>query len=174
MIDVAMYLDKTFHIQLGPAEMDILQTYANRNEWSVTGAFKEAIQFVLADIGKEITEEEKEARLADNLPQNTIALHIVYPKTGPLSEFTPAQKGFLGRIVIDSLGAGVQIIQDTDLIERVFNVMERQGKGVRPGKCPVSEHTGGDSVGVDRSGPATTEGQVRAEGTGTDRLPDSD
>ena len=88
----------------------------------------------------------------------TVALHVVYPTVGPLSNFSGDEKGFVAGLLIETLNVALSSIMTQRKIERIVDGMERANQGMGSGFTAIPIDGRGLLELLRRWGPDSSEG----------------
>lgn len=174
MAQVLSENNNVFTIGLDLAEMDTLRMHASREGLSLADAMADVVDGALALLSSSFVKEEADARRPHTEDSLTILLHIMYPKEGPLSVFDGTEKGLIATMLLETLDLGVATVRHSRRIMEISHELERKNEGMGSGVPAIPVNGRGVDNVRSSGGTAIVEGEVQEQGTGTDRLPDSD
>ena len=161
-------------VTLDRQEVETLRYHCQREQLSLDEGMEDIIELAMGRKLLEIRKEEEQASETHIEDSLTIMLHVMYPKSGPLSTFDGTDKGMVAALLLETLDVAVHTVMHSKRMEEMLHVMERKNEGMGSGESAIPQHGRSSNHVHSGGGPGSVEGQVQGQGTGPDRVPDSD
>lgn len=102
--------DGAFIVILDAVEKETVGMHGKREGLSLIHAMADLVEYAIGQKRCEICQEENDAVSCQSEKARTVGLDIKYPKEGPLSLLTEAEREYLYSCLMEALGVGVTSI----------------------------------------------------------------